>query len=389
MRVLDSDFGPLIVDDDARLGQGGRGSVFPVLSDVRIEGSDPGPLVCKLVSEGYRSPGRRRKIECLARMGQQAGVSAAWPLGNVLDESGEWAGYLMRRVDGVTLDAVCADDGISLRDRALLAAKACGIVARMHELGIVIGDVNMANFMYDLRPDVLSLIDLDSVQVIDHDMKEVYPVVESLEKSPDMLEQGLGKAALTCASDNFLLAVMVFRMLFGAHPLDSFEAGATPSEVRAQNALERRFPYRNLVGALPVETYGSRLATLFERSFTGPAREVPSAIEYRDALESLVANEFDECASRGACEGKGEGAMGGKNGGHATWRFAAFAALCATVFLTGLGVDVFDLVAEVFEGIAQVPAELAELVGGAVEAVDDAVPKVASGIAKAVVDALS
>lgn len=358
MRLLDSDCGMILIDESERLGQGGRGAVFPLVGNE--------DLVCKLMSDGYCSPGRRRKIEHLSRVGAKSGAPAAWPLDNVFDE-GAWAGYTMRRIRGVTLDAVCANDDTTLEQRARLAAKACGIVERMHERGIVVGDVNMANFMYDVVSDELSLIDLDSVQVVDHERKEVYPVVESLEKSPEMLENELGKVALTVASDNFLVAVMVFRMLFGAHPLDSFEPDSVPSEVRARNARERRFPYRKLHNSLPASAFGVQLESLFVSSFTGPAAAVPTAARYRGALENLAAHGFAECPSCRAqyardlisCPACERGATSGR----VNPRFAALVVAGAVTFSV-FGPDVAAFAAEAVEGAADL---LGNLTGGFAE----------------------
>ncbi len=300
MRTYDGDDGVVFVEDEQGLGIGGRGSVFPVLFDsARDAAGHTVELACKVLSEGYRSLGRRRKVEALASMRLRSGIHAAWPVTSIYDE-GVWAGFTMYRLAGASLDAVIADPATNLRRRVDLAARACDIVAGMHQLGVVVGDVNMANFMYDERADRLGLVDLDSVQIFDEEEGVVYPVVESLEKSPEMLEVGLGKAPLTSRSDDFLAAIMVFRMLFGVHPLDSFETDRLPAEVRADNALARRFPYSEGYGMIPENAFGDDLALLFCRSFEGPYELVPRTEEYRDALQALLAAGFTRCARCGA-----------------------------------------------------------------------------------------
>lgn len=325
MLTYDSaDGGTIFLEDEKGLGAGGRGSVFPVLFDSTHDAAGRKvDLACKVLAEGYRSEGRRRKVEALARMRNRAEICAAWPVSSIYDE-GAWAGFTMYRLAGSSLDAVVADPATGLSQRVDMAVRACDIVAGMHRLGVVIGDVNMANFMYDAAADRLGLVDLDSVQIIDEAEGVVFPVVESLEKSPEMLEAGLGKAPLTSRSDDFLVAVMVFRMLFGVHPLDSFETDCLPAEVRAENALARRFPYSAQHGVLPENAFGDDLALLFRRSFKGPYERVPGTEEYRDALRALLATGFARCAHCGterprsartcpACrKRKKEAFMGGK-----------------------------------------------------------------------------
>lgn len=325
MLTYDSaDGGTIFLEDEKSLGAGGRGNVFPVLFDSAHDATGRKiDLACKVLAEGYRSEGRRRKVEALARMRNRAEICAAWPVSSIYDE-GAWAGFTMYRLAGSSLDAVVADPATGLSQRVDMAVRACDIVAGMHRLGVVIGDVNMANFMYDAAADRLGLVDLDSVQIIDEAEGVVFPVVESLEKSPEMLEAGLGKAPLTSRSDDFLVAVMVFRMLFGVHPLDSFETDRLPAEVRAENALARRFPYSAQHGVLPENAFGDDLALLFRRSFKGPYERVPGTEEYRDALRALLATGFARCAHCGterprsartcpACrKRKKEAFMGGK-----------------------------------------------------------------------------
>ena len=325
MLTYDSaDGGTIFLEDEKSLGAGGRGNVFPVLFDSAHDATGRKiDLACKVLAEGYRSEGRRRKVEALARMRNRAEICAAWPVSSIYDE-GAWAGFTMYRLAGSSLDAVVADPATGLSQRVDMAVRACDIVAGMHRLGVVIGDVNMANFMYDAAADRLGLVDLDSVQIIDEAEGVVFPVVESLEKSPEMLEAGLGKAPLTSRSDDFLVAVMVFRMLFGVHPLDSFETDRLPAEVRAENALARRFPYSAQHGVLPENAFGDDLALLFRRSFKGPYERVPGTEEYRDALRALLATGFARCAHCGterprsartcpACRKRKEEAfMGGK-----------------------------------------------------------------------------
>ena len=383
MRVLGSEKGAVQLDEKAALGSGGRGNVVAVSGEeVTDVCGRTYKVACKLLADGYRSEGRRAKIDHLAKIGETATVCAAWPLEKVYDDRA-WVGFTMRRLHGKTLDEVCADARTKLKMKVDLAARACGIVVDMHALGIVIGDVSMTNFMYNRSQDLLGMVDLDSVQVIDHEAGVVYPAAESLEKSPEMANAQLGDTVLTSQSDDFLAAVMVFRMLFGAHPLDSFETDCSPAEIRERNACQRRFPYRRLSGVLPVNAFGQQLADLFRRSFEGPYEQVPTAQDYQRALVEIVRSGFMTCPT---CSNEYAKAAGTcphcacqrqkRNGGSVRTAFVVVL-VAAVVLAYASGFDVLGAVdAAVSSGVSLIDGAivgfggLGEMVAGLLEILD-------------------
>ena len=302
MTIFNTTDGFVLVDEEP-LGRGGRGKVFPVLywsgAPEKLEGVE---VVCKLVERRHRSEGRQAKLRWLERAAERAprDLRVAWPLTSVFDEEGEWVGYLMRRVRGEGLGERRLDTAFSAAQKVDLARQMCHLVRGLHRMGLVVGDLNLANFLFDSETKKLHLIDLDSAQVVDDEAGCVYPTIESREKSPEMLAGTLGETTLSSRSDDYLLAVEVFRLLFGVHPLDEYRVDVSPAEVRAENAMARRFGYECEGIGCGADAFGAELGALFRRSFSGPYEDVPSAAAYERALSRLGnAAAFAQCARCG------------------------------------------------------------------------------------------
>ncbi len=286
----------LVEVHDETLASGGRGSVHEVGALIGDTGLDESlSLVAKVFQPRYRDAVRQGKVERLIELGRDCTVNAAWPLANLFDGD-EWVGYVMRCLDGPKLDQVIFDESVGIEERVGLSIQACNIVGGLRRHDIVIGDLSPANMVCVQRDGHagnagrrgfdLFLIDLDSVQVVDQDAKLVYPTAESREKSPEMVGKRLGKVFLTSRSDDFLLAVLVFRLLFGEHPLDTLETDRHPSMVRADNARDRVFAYAQRDDAAPTDAFGDALADLFKSSFEGPYESIPTWRQYLVALGS-------------------------------------------------------------------------------------------------------
>ena len=303
MKTLQTDYGHIVVGDNA-LGKGGRGSVFPLEhASHPLAGLDADQLVFKRIEARHRTAGRKGKVGLMIGLharGTIDRVNAAWPLANAYEE-GEWVGYVMRRANGCPLDEVKSNASIAFSDKVRAAERMCRLVHDMHSLGIVIGDVNLANFLHDEETDELTLIDLDSAQVANEAQGTAYPTTESRAKSPEMLNGHLGETLLTSRSDDYLLAVEVFRLLFDVHPLDEYDANASPDEVRLGNTRNRRFGFDYSDACCGTDAFGSHLARLFRASFEGPYDKLPSARDYAACLRELAEeNDFETCPICGA-----------------------------------------------------------------------------------------
>lgn len=395
MSVYETSSGYVVADADERLGEGGRGMVLAVLGDTTVDASGrERRLACKVFAKGYRTSGRRRKVERLIELGKQGGANVAWPL-ETLSDDGEWVGYVMRRAEGETLDELCARSETPLKLKVDLAARACDVLSSMHGLGVVVGDVGMGNFMYCAASDELVLIDVDSAQVTDPERQEVFPVAESLEKSPEMLEQGLGNVVLTSRSDDFLAAVMVFRMLFGAHPLDSFKSDALPAEVRADNARRRRFPYASLRGVLPVTAFGEELGELFEQSFSGAYERIPKASAYAKALRRVLAAGFSTCDACEMTYARAAGAcprcFSASGSGRVSLAFLAFLLAWALFTANIMGFDAGELgeaALDALVGMADAAGEAAAWAVGAIDGISELASGAIDGVGDLMTDAI-
>ena len=207
-----------------------------------------------------------------------------------------------------------------------MAVRACDIVAGMHRLGVVIGDVNMANFMYDAAADPARLGRLGLGSDHRRGRGRGLSVVESLEKSPEMLEAGLGKAPLTSRSDDFPGGGHGVSACCSAciRSTASRDRPSARRGARRERALAREFSSAQH-GVLPESAFGDDLALLFRRSFKGPYERVPGTEGTAMRCRRFSRRGSRRCARiagrsargrRGACPAcrkrKKEAFMGGK-----------------------------------------------------------------------------
>lgn len=287
MQLVSESGTPLVLCDDYR--EGGRAKVFKVVGDDEI--------VCKVFERRYRSDARKEKVACEIEEKAMSTVDVAWPIESVFDE-GEWVGYTMANVEGRRLDEIARDEKSALSFRLILALMLVEIVCKLHRREIIVGDLCLANAVFSEKHMRVFLIDPDSFQVLNRAQRKLYAVTESRDKSPEMIELGLGNSALSEKSDGYLCAVVVFSLLFLRHPLDEVRQDAVPAAIRITNVRERKFPYPASPGAVPLEIVGARLASLFERTFSSD--DLPTCDEYRFALKEAVGQGLAMCPECGA-----------------------------------------------------------------------------------------
>lgn len=300
-----------------QLGYGGAGNVYAV------EGN---PRRCVKIFRADLSDEAARKLveitasKCAilasrAERGEVDDEAAAWPIalvfepGTPLDEPRGAVGYLMERIDGRSLVDLSSSAELSLWDRARLAFGLSQRVAGLHGSGtdpadqqVVVGDVDLANAMYDFRTGSVRLVDADSFQI--QEGCYIYPSCWLRGVSPETLTGGGVSAPLSSLHDNYLVAKSVFEMLMGLNPLSL--GGGEDSEDTEELAVERRgYPYlvnRGLYDyPAPAEVVGEGLAELFRKSFCGDWEEIPSSSEYRHALRELMDAKEGEVSRCPAC----------------------------------------------------------------------------------------
>lgn len=301
-----------------QLGYGGVGNVYAVKGDPR--------RCVKIFRTDLADESTRRLVEVTAQKcailasraerGEVDDEAAAWPIALVfeldapLGEPRKAVGYLMERIDGRSLVDLSSSDELSLWDRARLAFGYSQRVAGLHGSGtdpadqqVVVGDVDLANAMFDFRTGSVRLVDADSFQI--QEGHNIYPSCWLRGVSPETLAGGGVSAPLSSLHDNYLVAKGVFEMLMGLNPLSL--GGEEDSEDTEELAVERRgYPYLDNRGLYdypaPEEVVGEGLAGLFRKSFCGDWEEIPSASEYRHALRELMDAEEGEVSRCPVCE---------------------------------------------------------------------------------------
>ena len=189
----------------------------------------------------------RDKVDAMVGLRHSFDASAlAWPALSVHDERGAWIGYAMRHAAGVSLaklahPMLCRKHAPDLdrNDVVRLLVAVVRTLGRLHGAGVYLGDINLNNFLYDHVNGKVTLIDCDSYQVcVDG---RLFPCVVG---APDMIppeHHGLTLAEVrrTAESDQFSLAILIFRcLMLGRHPYD-FVGGGTVVE----NLRRGHFPY--------------------------------------------------------------------------------------------------------------------------------------------------
>lgn len=282
-----------------KLGQGGEGTVYAVLSD--------NTLVAKIYHAPL-SPERSEKIRTMLRLrNNELAALTSWPLDLLsIQKSGQPIGLLMPKISG-RKDVHHLYSPKSRRSefqradwRFLIraAANTARAFAAVHGAGCVIGDVNHGGVLV-AQDATVRLIDCDSFQVSAEGRQFLCEVGVETFTPPELQGRSFSGVIRSENHDAFGLAVMIFLLLFmGRHPFAGRFTGAGDMPI-ARAIKEVRFPYGSRAnwaemsrppGTPALSIVGPELERLFEVAF---ARESlregrPSA---RDWVTGLVALE--------------------------------------------------------------------------------------------------
>lgn len=270
-----------------RIGRGGEGEVYAV--------ADGSGRVVKL----YLNPDAERQAKVGAMI--NAGLAgrcphAAFPLAAVHNADKKFAGFAMHGfADRQPLHQLyspgsrrklfpAADFRFLVRSALNLARS----VSKVHDAGVVIGDINHSSMLVGSDARV-ALIDADSMQVGEHRCRVGVPEYTP----PELQGRPLGGVVRTKAHDAFGLAVLLFQMLFlGRHPY----AGVTRREMPlAQAIATHRFAWSRIFDNGVTPPPNSLLLTdmpvhvrvAFERAFGRDPRARPDASAWAMALAEL------------------------------------------------------------------------------------------------------
>jgi DNA-binding helix-hairpin-helix protein with protein kinase domain/uncharacterized protein YgiM (DUF1202 family) len=288
--VFRSDGSPVSLGD--RIGRGGEGEVYALANDKA--------LAVKIYS-GSGGADRRDKINAMvsAKLSDRTPL-VAFPTHTVQKRNGEFAGFIMRKVNGhrplFELYAPGARKSNFphanypfLVQTALNFANAVGAV---HAAGCVIGDINHSGILI-AENAIVSLIDADSFQLVDGTRRYLCRVGVPDYTPPELQGMKLNSVVRTPNHDNFGVAIVIFQLLFmGRHPFSgSYQRGEMPIE---KAIGEHRFAYGILrnVGMKPppaaplLKHFPPQLGAAFEAAF-GPGALRPEPRHWITLLKAL------------------------------------------------------------------------------------------------------
>lgn len=229
---------PLILGE--RLAGGGEGEVYCVQGN---------PLaVVKLYNARCREASRERKLErILAKnisIKEAVKMRIALPLDIVDDSHGNFAGYVMPKIDAVPLKVALFSKSRIARyfpdlDRIGLAGFTLSFLKQvrfLHSHGMLIGDINPLNILVDRKnPERSWLIDTDSFQVDELPC----PVGTDVFTPAHLQGRDFSQTLRSVEDEHFSVAIMLFMILMiGKHPYAKV-GGENP----AHNIRLRDFPY--------------------------------------------------------------------------------------------------------------------------------------------------
>ena len=222
--------------DKKPFAAGGEGELFRVVSPSAYR-----QFVVKLYFQGKRTKKQATKIQYLIQnppgiVNKSGHQSIIWVKDSVL-EDGQFAGFLMPFAEGAKLEILCTQKlpkryrnkwskfALGERGAAKLRLKVCfNIAAAVYQIHktqkYVLVDLKPDNIIINLN-GLISIVDIDSVQVTEEGQMKYPARVATLEFSPPEYfndEAKPGKHTIFETWDRFGLAVIFYKMLFGIHP---------------------------------------------------------------------------------------------------------------------------------------------------------------------------
>lgn len=160
----------------------------------------------------------------------------SWVQALLYDEQGNFVGFLMPRATGEKLEILTAQKlpkslspawqqlQLGSLQALRLRLKVCYNIA----IAVQLLHATQHYVLVDLKPDniiiqpngLVTIVDTDSVEVVEQEKTRFAATVVTPEYTPSEYYQGVrpGQVSMTTAWDNFGLAVIFYRLLFGIHP---------------------------------------------------------------------------------------------------------------------------------------------------------------------------
>jgi DNA-binding helix-hairpin-helix protein with protein kinase domain len=277
------------------VGRGGEGLVYELRSHP------------ELVLKQYNEPLDEQKIAKLRLMAAMRtpalDTHAAWPHDLIQDESNTYCGFVMRKLVGyvplhMLFSPMERKKLFPTMGYNFLVHVARNLVAafhKLHEAGVVAGDINEGNILVD-QNGLVAFIDCDSFQIQSGDTYCFCEVGIPRYTPPELLTLGsFDEVIRTVNTDSFSISILVFQLLFmGRHPFAGVnKTGIDFDEVAAilngEFAYSLRRPNKVLQppeNALSITNLPEGVARLFHRAFESQERPTPK--EWIAALDELI-----------------------------------------------------------------------------------------------------
>lgn len=226
----------VIVIDDTPFASGGEGELYTIIGPSQWTN-----YVAKIFHANKRDAEKEAKIDYLLKhppvfAGNPTEQPIVWVKHFLHNSKNEFIGFIMPKATGEKLEILTSPklpkhlgkewnrfrlgNDEALRLRLKVCYNLAAALRTVHATGKYV--------LVDLKPDniliksngVVSIVDTDSIEVIE-DGKTLFPAtVATPEYTPNEYYTGTkpGKVLINSSWDNFSLAVIYYRMLFGVHP---------------------------------------------------------------------------------------------------------------------------------------------------------------------------
>jgi serine/threonine protein kinase/rRNA-processing protein FCF1 len=215
---------------------GGEGTVY----NINIDGN----FVAKIYHKGKMTRRHKEKIDLLVHSGISI-PGVCFPTKCLYNSSHDFVGYVMPRanVNAKSLESSIFKGerginryfkGLSRQDLVEIAINIFDKIAKLHEYGVILGDINGSNILIS-SPNEIYFVDTDSYQIEDLPC----PVGTEDFTAPEIQNKDYKTFLRTIGNENFAVAVLLFRILMlGQNPYAHIN-GNTP----AKNIEEGNFSY--------------------------------------------------------------------------------------------------------------------------------------------------
>ncbi|WP_295667871.1 hypothetical protein [uncultured Mucilaginibacter sp.] len=279
-----------------RIGGGGEGDVYAVNED--------SSLVLKVYKEAPDTDKTEKLRHMTTLVSDELQRFAAWPLDIARDGSGKVRGFTMRKLQGylpmhmlftpMDRKKLFPDKGYNFL--AHVARNLAVAFHKIHQAGIIVGDVNEANLLVSAT-GMVALIDCDSFQVKNGKRYHFCEVGMLRYTPPELLRRGSFESVVrTANTDAFSLATLIFQLLFlGRAPFTGVNPGKQEIDEETaiknhefayslRNSNKRLFPAKN---SLELSAMPAPVADAFHLAFESDG-ERPTPLQWATKMGDFI-----------------------------------------------------------------------------------------------------